>query len=170
MKNIFGVITLFFLVACSSLHHKKSKLGYGRMSFQEISHGAYQINSRDTIADPNSPSGNHNIVNGITLLQETDTIIGKVGNALGVVYRFETDMPKNIELVKVWNFPAEMTDEKGNHFNRVERSDRVNTNSDTYTTYIFEKEFEAVPGPWRIRFFYKDAVIYDHTFIVVKPN
>lgn len=170
MKNISLLFLLVFFAACSSFRPQKTKLGYGRMSFQEMSHGAYQIHSRDTIADPNSPSGNHNILSGITLLQETDTIIGKVGNALGVVYRFETDVPKNIELVKVWNFPGEMTNETGEHFNRVERLDRINTNSETYTTYIFEKEFEIVPGPWRLRFFYKDAVIYDHTFIVVKPN
>ncbi|OYU95113.1 MAG: hypothetical protein CFE21_12465 [Bacteroidetes bacterium B1(2017)] len=167
MKKFVFYSLCLFLVACSTTKPKKPKMGYGKMTFNEVSHGTYTLGKKETHEALNTPLGTTSTINGVTLIAETDTIEGTLGNAFGAEFRFESDYDKDVRLIKVWNFPT-MTNEKGESYTRIESEVTLSTNYTSFTTYEFEKDFEIVPGNWRLLFFYKDKLIYDKTFFVVK--
>ncbi len=113
--------------------------------------GTYRVETGDSTAEANTPTGEVTSVGKAALIEATDTIIGAVGTEFGFRYRVVGEPEgEAVDLDIVITFPdAGLTDpESGKTIRESRYSTSKKVGADEYLGYGFEADWEIVPGAW----------------------
>jgi hypothetical protein len=57
----------------------------------------------------------------------------------------------------VWIFPTPMVNEKGESYSEVRKTIYVTVNDYCFSSYLFEKDYEILPGTWTFQLYDKSG-------------
>lgn len=155
------VLSLTFAAGCSQA---------GPAEMQVVDYGLYQASNESSLLDSNSPTGVVRTGGTFKLLQQTNVISAKVGNAFG--FRFL--IPKEFQtpqLKYVYLFPEMRNANTGQAFSRSEVfGERKGHGPESGIFYNLTDPWELVPGEWTIQVFAHDRKLLERQFILVKDD
>ena len=163
--TIIYLILILNIIGCSNFS-KTSNDSNLKIDFQELGYGICETKTIYNETMKNSPSGNHIISTGFTLIEQTDRIHGKIGQKFGVEFNMKSNITKEILIEQVWIFPKLITDDNGKTFNETRYMVEKYTNEKTYSTYTLEKDYEIVKGEWVYQMFYNGKKLYERKFYI----
>jgi hypothetical protein len=164
MNRIIGLlIIVLILSSCGIL--KTTSSNKVKFKFDELNYGMPTATEEFKIQSM-SPSGEHTFSSEYKLDNQTDTVIGKLGNRFGVQYILKSKVDTKVPITQIWIFPEQMINEKGESFDKLEYTIEKPTNDSRWSTYKFDKDFEIIKGQWIFQVFYGDKKLYERTFLV----
>ena len=137
-----------------------------------INYGIASRTDKKTINQPETTSG-YRVVSDDAAIVEKTTLVPCEKN-IGFLFRYEvTGVKPNSEIVMkkvVIHPPMKKPDgsiSTGYETTNIEESDS-DGNIEGATGYVLNREYEFVPGKWKFTMFYKNILVVEQTFEVVK--
>lgn len=129
-------VTLAFLISILNILTPE----HNPVTAQVGEYGYYSITWENKNGDP---------AKEYVLIEQTDTIIAKLGNIFGVTFAFTSERNEPVHLTAVYRFP-ELHDPKGDtRYSTCDIDAGFFPEDPTYTmTWLFERPFECIPGEW----------------------
>lgn len=135
---------------------------------------AEKLPERISVNFAGDPTGRHHFVRpGAVAFIETNQIPAKLGVSFGLsceISGLQEHAGNAVEIETVWAYPP-MTTPKGESnsgYSTIEpRIVRAGGRCWCLAGYVFEKDYELVPGKWRVEFRYRGKTIIAHEFNVI---
>jgi hypothetical protein len=135
-----------------------------------LSYGRYETRRTGTVEKgERTASGELRSVEAHRLIQQTDEIVGQLGNSFGVDLKLENFPPGPVELT-IRTFHPPLTNPKtGRAMTMSEYDWTVSGRDDIYFGYTFDHGWEIAEGVWTKQVLYRGRVIAEKKFKVVVP-
>jgi hypothetical protein len=134
--------------------------------------GLYRAQTASVAEAPDTASRQRNILSETVLLAPTTRIEAKIGVHFGIRYRV-VGRPNNavVKLVSATQYPAPGLKNPKSDTNQMrgEHSLFATIGQINYRGYVFEHDWELVPGAWTIELWDGKRKLASQTFEVVKP-
>jgi Domain of unknown function (DUF3859) len=164
-----GSLALVFLAACLGEACAQS----GKIERIDIvESGIYRAATASIEHAPGTATGKRNILSDTKLVTSTTRIEAKIGVHFGMRYRI-VGRPRNatIKLMSITQYPApglknpktESVQTRGEH-SLLATIGQIN-----YRGYVFEHDWEIVPGPWIFELWDGTRKLASQTFEITKP-
>jgi hypothetical protein len=135
--------------------------------FHEINYGIGTAQNVKITPDLLGPTGKTMTGDRFVIAEQTDTVPAKIGTEFGVKYSVSTANYENVELTKVWIFPATMSNSVTHKkYDRLIKTLWLKPERATYSSYKLEDSFELIKGDWKFRIYYKHHLLYSKHFEV----
>jgi hypothetical protein len=162
--------SLALLLVVASLGEASAQAKVDRIEIVET--GLYVAETVLIEHAPLTATGQRNILNKTTLLAPSTRIEAKVGVHFGMRYRV-VGRPSNatIKLTSVTQYPVPGLKKPGSQAaqHRGEHSLFATISAINYRGYVFEHDWELVPGTWTFELWDGKRKLASQTFDVVKP-
>ena len=134
--------------------------------------GLYRAQTVSIAEAPDTATRQRNILSETTLLAPTTRVEAKIGVHFGIRYRV-VGRPNNsmIKLVSATQYPAPglKNPKSKDNQTRGEHSLFATIGQINYRGYVFERDWEIVPGAWTFELWDGKRKLASQTFEVVKP-
>ena len=161
LQTLSIVLCFAFAAGCSQA---------GSSGLQEVDYGLYKASNESLVADTNSPTGEVRSGGTFALVEQSDTIPAKLGNAFG--YRFS--IPKELQQTQlryVYSFPELRNPVTGRSYTTFESLGEVKGREPSSGIfYNLTDPWELVPGKWTIQVFVNDRKLLERQFTLVKAD
>jgi len=139
---------------------------------QIVETGIFQAETTATEKTSGTATGTRHILTGTALMQSTTQIEAKVGLHFGVRFRIlgrPNKAPVWLTSVTHYPPPGLKNPDTGFILQRGEHTLAATIGAVNYRGYVFEHEWELVPGPWTFELWYAGRALAKQTFQVVAP-
>ena len=155
------VLSQAFVTGCSQA---------GSSELKVIDYGLYKASNEASISDTNSPTGEVRSGGTFKLVEQSDTISAKLGNAFG----FRFSIPKELQqtqLKYVYSFPEMRNPNTGRSYTNFESLGGAKGHGPSSGIfYNLTDPWELVPGKWTIQVFVNDRKLLERQFTLVKAD
>ena len=150
-------IAIFVFVNCAAAEPWSARI---------VDFGVYEVSRGDNLENENVAAGLV-VSYGKRLIKETDQVEAKIGTNFGFRYVLSGPDPDVEVTIKV-RHPTPLHDPKtGRDFITSEWGQSVPVGSTNWNTgWIFEKEWEIVPGEWIIQLFVGETKLIEKKFYI----
>jgi hypothetical protein len=134
--------------------------------------GIFQAEKTATERAPGTAAGTRHILAGTTLIKSTTRIEARVGVHFGMQFRIAGRPDKApIRLLSVTQYPAPglKNPATGSVMRRGENTLAATIGAVNYRGYLFEHDWELVPGAWTLELWHGGRMLAKQTFQVVSP-
>ena len=142
----------------------------GLSELQVIDYGLYKASNESSISDTNSPTGEMRSRGTFKLVEQSDTIPAKLGNAFG----FHFSIPKELQqtqLKYIYSFPEIRNPNTGRSYTNFESMGEPKGHGPSSGAfYNLTDPWELVPGKWTIQVFVNDRKLLERQFTLVKAD
>ena len=142
----------------------------GSSELQVVDYGLYKASNESSIADTNSPTGEVRSGGAFKLVEQSDIIPAKLGNAFG----FRFSIPKELQqtqLKYVYSFPELRNPVTGRSYTNFESMGEAKGHGPSSGAfYNLTDPWELVPGKWTIQVFVNDRKLLERQFTLVKAD
>jgi hypothetical protein len=160
LKNVLCVILVLSLVT-NCIGQAKPK----NFEFVEISYGIYKSNNSTKDGAVSTPSIEHSVLEGISLVKKTEKITAALGTEFGVAYTLKSNLQDTILLEIEWIYPKEIIDPENNSkVKSIRYGIELPTNFVNNSNYTLEKHFEVVKGDWQLNIYLNRNLLYKRKF------
>ena len=159
------LILSFFAACCVFLPAAADDITVNAIEI--IAYGEFQAAPRTTKDAKNTSLGKMTVLEEIELVKQSDVIDAATGTQFGVKYLVKGS-PKgtNVALaVRLLHPPTTNPDTKKTATSETWVAN-AKVGSANYSGWIFEYDWELVPGDWILQLFYKDRKLLEKQFIV----
>lgn len=163
MKAIFTFLTLLLFQSSFSQITVKSKT-YGDLEFIELDYGLAKVKGRTTESLSTSPTGTHGWLEDFEIIDKTFSIQTLPKANFGVVYMVKAKDTVDINVEIEWIYPKEITNEKGEKFERIKYSTKRPTNIPSASSYNLDEPYEMVKGDWKMNIYIENKRVCSKTF------
>lgn len=134
-----------------------------------LEYGIYQSNTKEKLKAKETVEGTWTLIEKVLLVTKTDSIPAKVGMQFGFWYIVKGE-PKGKEITLVFRnqLPGIKNPAKEKIIHEEKYVNKIKIGVPGYKGYVFEFDWEAVPGKWTFQIFYKDNILVEKSFIVYK--
>jgi hypothetical protein len=136
--------------------------------------GIYRAQIVGTVEQPATASGKTNQLANIVKLQATTTVPARLGTSFGFEYRLWGEpqgSPATIDIVVILPKAGLFNPATQKRFNREKwRPSPNRVGAATIVGYLFEKEWEAVPGIWKFQIWHGSRKLAEQSFCVVSDR
>jgi hypothetical protein len=139
---------------------------------QIIETGIFQAETAATEKASGTATGMRHILKGTALLKSTTRIEAKVGVHFGMqfwIFGRPKKAPVWLTSVTYYPQPGLKNADTGTIVRRGEHTLAATIGAVNYRGYVFERDWELVPGPWSFELRYAGRVLAKQTFEVVAP-
>jgi len=170
------VISVIGFISLSPIIIILSILVYKEMETKKISqasiveYGIYHSTISDSTVTDDISKSKSNFVKDVYLIEQTDTIIAKIGNSFGIRYLINGSPDGASIPLKIYNlFPMPgIVDKKANTVKYFTFRNVNRTIGDTsYTGFTFEHDYELLPGNRKYQILFDDSIIVEKTFTII---
>nr|WP_086938941.1 DUF3859 domain-containing protein [Thaumasiovibrio occultus] len=157
MQKFILVLLALFLAACSNTYAPPLTLH---------SMGLYQSERTHVSPAPDMPNRHYHLDGDRQLISETRAIPALRGQQFGIEYDVAVD---RLTVIHEIEFPT-LTDPKtGKQFDSIRHQREVGKGTN-YLGYLFEEEWELVPGTWTLRVIVDDYVYIEEQMHIYRPE
>ncbi len=163
--GLFIVLSVMFLPFIST-----ANVGSG-VSARIIDYGIYNRSGVTYTKPANNPLGHINVTKGVDISTTTERIPAKIGTNFG--FRFELYGKrggKYIKYVRVIKTPRLTNPENGKTTEVFEDAITAPAGRVLFAGYMFEFEWELVPGKYTIQLFHDNKLLVEKTFHIYRPE
>lgn len=142
-----------------------------RIEITEV--GLYRAEVTGSERAPGTATGARSVLSNIAHVTTTTTIEAKLGAHFGFRYRTEgrqQSRPVQLRAILIYPQPGVRNPATGNTIVRSEHALQVRLGQSSYRGYMFEHDWEAVPGTWTFELWEGDRKLASQSFEVVKPK
>ena len=167
MKRIFALV--FVLLAAASVAVPPA-IASGEPGAKLESFGRYDTRRTGQVdKGERTATGELRSVDLHRLIEQTDQIVGILGNSFGVVIRLD-DFPPGPAMLTIRTIHPPLTNPKTGKTMTVSEYDwPVTIRDNVYFGYTFDHGWEIAEGNWTKQILYNGRVIAEKTFKVVVP-
>jgi hypothetical protein len=168
MKRVFALALVAIFAAASFA--AAPALASGEPSAKLLSFGRYDTRRTGHVdKGERTASGELRSVDLHRLIEQTDQIVGILGNSFGVVIRLD-NLPPGPALLTIRTIHPPLTNPKTGATMSVSEYDwPVTIRDDVYFGYTFDHGWEIAEGNWTKQILYNGRVIAEKKFKVVVP-
>ena len=154
---------LSFTLNCATSNNQTNS----KLDFQIIDYGIVESETCSIEQQDKTSQGYITKSRNIKLVDKTLKIPARIGTKFGIVYivNSKENISSNV-LIKV-KHPIFTKVNTGNNKIIEEWNCKFVTNKAQYSGYIFEHDYELVPGKWIIEVWYKNIKYIEKSFIIV---
>lgn len=157
---LIALLVLAGASAAAAAEPRATILAYGRFETQRT--GEIEKGER-------TASGELQSVSAHRLVQQTDEIVGQLGNSFGIDLRLE-DFPPGPAMLTIRTTHPPITNPRTGRTMTVSEYDwAVPMRDNVYFGYTFDHGWEIAEGVWTKQVVYKGRVIAEKTFKIVVP-
>jgi hypothetical protein len=165
MKKLLQILSIAlgfaFAAGCS-------QAGSGEL--RVVDYGLYEASNESSISDTNSPTGEVRSGGTFTLVEQSDTIPAKLGNAFGFRFSIPKDLQQT-QLRYVYSFPEIRNPATGRSYTSFESLGEAKGHGPSSGIfYNLTDPWELVPGKWTIQVFVNDRKLLERQFTLVKAD
>lgn len=142
----------------------------GSNELQVIDYGLYKASNESSIVDTNSPTGELRTHGVFKLVEQTEVIPAKLGNAFGFRFSIPKELQKT-QLKYVYLFPELRNPVTGRSYTSFDSLGEVKGHGPSSGAfYNLTDSWELVPGKWTIQVFVNDRKLLERQFTLVKAE
>lgn len=161
---------LCILVVAASVLGEAPAIAAGEPTASILSHGRYDTRRTGHVEKgERTASGELRSVDQHRLVQQTDEIMGQLGNSFGIVLKLENLPPGPVTLTIRTVHPPLTNPKTGKTMTVSEYDWSVAQRDDVYFGYTFDHGWEIAEGIWTKQILYNGRVIAEQKFKVVVP-
>lgn len=151
--------------SCQSMRNGKSD----KVDIKVLNYGRSSTKLLYTEKNTEMPSGEKSTTDyKLNIIEATDTIKLYKDVQFGIEYFIKSSTTRLITLTTIWTFPSTMTNNEGKKFEKVEYQIDKYTNQYSYSNYTLEEPYEMLHGKWNVKILYKNKVLLDKNFYLLK--
>lgn len=135
-----------------------------------VDYGIYESHNSERIKEATSPSGYIQRISDIFFIEKTDTINATIGKRFGVQYVIHDKTGgENVDVEIVIHLPPDgiKNPEILKPFHKITSNVNALIGEINTSGYLFDEDFEIVPGTWRFELSIRDTVLLKKEFVVV---
>lgn len=163
-RILLSVVVVFFCAFPFSLKGSVKVEG-----IEILEYGIYKAKAKEKVTADSTAEGTWTVIEEIELVAQTDSIPAKVGTQFGFWFVVNGE-PKGekISLTFVNRLPGLKNPNTDEVVFQEKYKNIVSIGERSFKGYVFDFEWEAVPGKWTFQIFYEDKKLAEKTFIVHK--
>jgi hypothetical protein len=167
MKNLFVLLLVLLCASCSTKdQHQRQPIVLGA-KVTEV--GIYTARVIKTFDVPGVVGGTNQGLDSFTLVQAT-TIPARIGTRFGFRYAIH-GRPLNAPIVlKMVGKHPPFTDPKTGKTQTTEEYELESWIGQTYTSYLFEEEWELIPGKFKFEVWHEGKKLCEQSFTAVSDT
>ena len=166
----FRAAAVALSIACAPLCAAGPAVASGEPSVQILSYGRFETRRTGQIEKSDrTASGELQSVDAHRLLQQTDEIVGQLGNSFGYDLRLDGFPPGPVTLTIRTIHPPITNPNTGRTMTMSEYDWPVTTRDNVYFGYTFDHGWEIAEGVWTKQIVYKGRVLAEKKFKVIVP-
>ena len=166
-KIIFTTILISFIFVSSFTVIAQVKVD----SIQILEYGIYKSQIKEKLKANETVEGTWTLIEKVVLVTKTDSIPAKVGTQFGFWYKVNGE-PEGEEITLLFKnkLPGLKNPAKEEIIHEEKYANKIKIGTSGYKGYVFEFDWETVPGKWTFEIFYKDKKLAEQSFIIFKAN
>lgn len=136
--------------------------------------GTYRAQVVGTVEQPTTASGKTNQLSDIVKLETTTTVRARLGTSFGFEYRLSGDepgMPVAVNVVVILPKAGLLNPATQKRYYREQwRPSQNVVGATTMVGYLFERDWEVVPGVWKFEIWHGQQKLAEQVFCVVRDQ
>ena len=168
MRLLVGFLALLVAAPCIAQDERRWV-----RAIDIVKKGIYETKDIGKIDSSETATGKLLVVGDIKLVEETTKVPAVLGREFGIQYMvvgFPNGASVPIKLVTVFPKGGLHRSDTGETFKISETVEDVEIGKLAYKGYLFEQDWELVPGTWRVEIWYRDKKYAEQSFSVSKPK
>lgn len=164
-RGVFILMSVIFLPSVSTANVRFD------ISARIIDYGVYGKNEVTYTKQANNPMGHINVTKGVDILTPTTRVPARIGTNFG--FRFELNGQtggRYIKYVRIIKTPRLTNPNNGKTTEVFEDIISAPAGRVLFAGYMFEYEWELVPGEYTIQVLHDNKVLVEKTFHIYRPE
>lgn len=135
-----------------------------------VDYGIYASDIHEKLSSHDSPTGWVTIQKNVRLLSKTDVVPATLGIKFGFRYEIKGELDgKHVVILRKFKYPGLADRKSGKVFHETKLVQHGKVGHPSYIGYVFEQEWELVPGRWSFEISRDGNKLAERSFTVYKP-
>lgn len=135
-----------------------------------VDYGIYASDTYEKLSSHESPTGWVTIQRNVRLLSKTDVVPATLGIKFGFRYEIKGELEgSHVVILRTFKYPGLADRKSGKVFHETKLVQHGKVGHPSYIGYVFEKEWELVPGRWSFEISRDGNKLAERSFTVYKP-